>query len=126
MADLLESFRAVVAALDEARVPFAVPSLVAAVNPLGFVRREREPSRLAGCAITMHGLTRVLAGDPDVLVLDVVEVGSGATAEAWAGRETAQWEGRPVTVVSRGGLVALKRLRSSPQDQADIAALGEP
>jgi hypothetical protein len=68
----------------------------------------------------------VLAGDPDVLILDVIEVGSGAPAEAWAGRETAQWEGRPVSVVSRRGLVALKRLRNSAQDQADIAALEEP
>ena len=153
MADLLETFRAVVAALDEARVPFAVcgglamsiharpratididllapaetiPALVTALEPLGFVRREREPSRLAGGAVTMYPLTRVLAGDPDVLVLDVIEVGSGAPAEAWSGRETAQWEGRSVSVVSRRGLAALKRLTNSPQDRADIAALEEP
>jgi hypothetical protein len=150
--DLLESFRAVVAALDEARVPFAVcgglamsiharpratididllapaeaiPTLAAALEPLGFARREREPSRLAGGAVIMHRLTRVLAGDPDVLVLDVIEVGSGASAQAWSGRETVRWEGRPMTVVSRRGLVALKRLRNSPQDRADIAALEE-
>lgn len=153
MADLLETFRAVVAALDEARVPFAVcgglamsihsrpratididllapaetiPALVTALEPLGFVRREREPSRLAGGRVAMHHLTRVLAGDPEVLILDVIEVGSGASAEAWAGRETAQWEGRPITVVSRRGLVTLKTLRNSPQDRADIAALEEP
>ncbi len=153
MADLFQSFRAVVAALDEARIPFAVcgglamsiharpratididllvpaeavPPLVAALEPLGFVRREREPTRLAGGTVTMHCLTKVGAGDPDVLVLDVLEVGSGGTAEAWAGREAAQSEGHPVTVVTRGGLVALKRLRNSPQDQADIAALEEP
>lgn len=153
MADLFESFGAVVAALDEAQVPFAVcgglamsiharpratididllapaeaiPALVTALELLGFVRREREPSRLAGGAITMHRLTRVLAGDPEVLILDVIEVGSGAPAQAWSGRETVQWEGRPVNVVSRCGLAALKRLRNSPQDQVDIAALEEP
>ena len=62
----------------------AIPALVTALEPLSFLRREREPSRLAEGAVIMHRLTRVLAGDPDVLVLDVVEVGSGATAVAWA------------------------------------------
>jgi len=59
-----------------------------------------------------------------VLVLDVIEVGPGATDAAWQTRTSAQWEGQSVTVVSREGLIALKRLRGSPQDVADIATLG--
>ena len=56
----------------------------------------------------------------------MIEVRPGAAAEAWAGRETVEWAGKRVSVVSRQGLIALKRLRSSAQDQADIAALEEP
>jgi len=44
----------------------------------------------------------------------------------WEGREEVQWEGLPVRVVSRDGLIALKRLRGSRQDVADIERLSEP
>ena len=57
------------------------------------------------------------------MVLDVIEVQPGATARAWQTRTSAEWEGHPVTVVSRDGLIGLKRLRSSPQDIADITLL---
>ena len=151
MASLLESFRAVIEALGQAGVPFAVcgglamsiharprttididllvppdavPRLVEAVRPLGFVAREKAPARLAGGRIVMHRLSRIVPGDPDVLMLDVIEIGA-AVAAAWADRESAIWDGHQVTVVSRAGLIALKRLRNSAQDQADIAALEE-
>jgi hypothetical protein len=148
--NLFESFRGMVAALSEASVPFAVcgglamsiharpratididllaptdaiEHLVEALRPIGFVRREQSPTRLAEGRIVMHRLTQVLPGDLDVLILDIIEVGSGITAEAWAGREMADWEGHRLPVVSREGLIALKRLRNSAQDQADIQAL---
>ena len=59
----------------------------------------------------MHRLTKVVAGDPDVMMVDVIEVQPGVTSEAWDSRVTAHWEKGPVTVVSRQGLIALKRLR---------------
>ncbi len=151
MPSLLESFRDVVDALERAAVPFAVcgglamsiharprttididllapaqeiPRLVAAVAPLGFVAREKAPTRLSGGRIVMHRLSRIDPGDPDVLLLDVIEA-TGEAAAAWADRETTTWEGRAVAVVSRAGLIAMKRLRNSAQDQADIAALEE-
>lgn len=150
MPSLFESFRLVVAALTEASVPFAVcggiamsiherpratididllapadqiPRLVEALRPVGFLRREPTPTRLAQGQIVMHRLTWVVPGDLDVLILDVIEVGPGATAEAWAGREVADWEGHRLPVVSREGLIALKRLLNSAQDRADIQAL---
>lgn len=153
MPNLFENFRAVVEALNEASVPFAVwgglamsiharpratididlpapadamPRLVETLKPLGFLPRDRpSPSRLAQGRIVMHRLTKVVPGDPDVLILDVIEVQPGATARAWAGRETVEWERQSVMVISREGLIALKRLRNSAQDQADIAALEE-
>ncbi|HUG35439.1 MAG TPA: nucleotidyl transferase AbiEii/AbiGii toxin family protein [Candidatus Limnocylindrales bacterium] len=150
MPDLFESFSDVIAALGAASVPFAVcgglavsiharpratvdidllvppeaiASLVEALAPLGFQRRERTPTRLAGGQIVMHRLTRIVPGDAEVLMLDVIEASAGVPGAAWEGRVTRNWTGQSVSVVSREGLVALKRLRGSPLDLADIAEL---
>jgi hypothetical protein len=150
MPNLFEEFRAIVGALGGARVayaicgglamsihahpratididllapPAAVDMIVDVLAPHGFVRRERAPTRLAAGAVVMHRLTKIVPGDPDVLTLDVIEVRPGTTESAWQSRTSAEWEGHPVTVVSRAGLIALKRLRGSPQDIADIAVL---
>jgi hypothetical protein len=150
--DLFEEFRAVAAALSRAAVPFAVcgglavsihgrpratvdidllaprdaiTALAAALAPLGFARREREPARLAGGQVVMHRFTKVVPGDPEVLCLDVIEVQAGVTARVWESRETVEWEGGILSVVSRQGLIAMKRLRGAPQDLADIQALEE-
>jgi aminoglycoside-2''-adenylyltransferase len=150
MPNLFEEFRTIVGALDGARVsyaicgglamsihaqpratididvlapPDAVEKIVDALAPHGFVRRERMPARLAEGAVVMHRLTKIVAGDPDVLSLDVIEVRPGATEDAWQTRTSAEWEGHSLTVVSRAGLIGLKRLRGSPQDIADIALL---
>ena len=152
MPSLFEEFRAVVHALADARLAYAVCGGIAmsihahpratididllaptdavagiadALRPLGFVRRERAPARLAGGAVVIHPLTKIVPDDPDVLVLDIIEIRPGATETAWQTRTTAEWEGYLVTVVSRAGLIALKRLRSAPQDLADIRILEE-
>lgn len=152
MPNLFEEFRAIVGALGRAGAPYAIcggiamsiharpratididllapPDSLAAIAdalaPLGFARRESTPTRLAGGQVVMHRLTKIVPGDPDVLVLDVIEVRPGATEAAWQTRAGAEWEAHPVTVVSRAGLIGLKRLRGSPQDIADIAALEE-
>lgn len=150
MPNLFEEFRAVVGALTRAGVPYAVCGgiamsihaypratididllappdavmrIVDALVPRGFILLERAPTRLAKGEVVMHRLTKIVPSDPDVLVLDVIEVQPGATARAWQTRTSAEWEGHPVTVVSRDGLIGLKRLRSSPQDIADITLL---
>jgi hypothetical protein len=150
MPNLFEEFRAVVAALGGARIPYAIcggiamsvhahpratididllaPSeavvkIVEVLSPHGFVRRERTPARLAEGEIVMHRLTKIVPEDPEVLILDVIEVRPGVTENAWQTRTGAEWEGHSVTVVSRTGLIGLKRLRGSPQDIADITLL---
>lgn len=150
MPNLFEEFRAVVGALTRAGVPYAVCGgiamsihaypratididllappdavmrIVDALVPRGFILLERAPTRLAKGEVVMHRLTKIVPSDPDVLVLDVIEVQPGATARAWQTRTSAEWEGHPVTVVSRDGLIGLKRLRGSPQDIADITLL---
>ena len=43
----------------------------------------------------------------------------------WDSRVQANWEGGKLSVVSREGLIALKKLGGRPQDLADISALTE-
>jgi Aminoglycoside-2''-adenylyltransferase len=150
MPNLFDEFRAIVSALGGARVPYAVcgglamsihahprttididllapaeavAAIVDVLAPHGFVRRERTPTRLAAGAVVMHRLTKIVAGDPEVLTLDVIEIRPGATESAWQSRICADWEGHSVTVVSRAGLIGLKKLRGSAQDVADITVL---
>ena len=40
----------------------------------------------------MHRLTKIVQGDPEVLLLDVIEASPGAPARAWETRVTAEWE----------------------------------
>jgi hypothetical protein len=152
MPNLFEEFRTIVAALGAARVPYAIcggiamsihtrpratndidplapPAAVASIAdsplPCGFVRHERAPTQLANGEVVMHRLTKIGPGDPEVLLLNVIEVHPGATERAWQARMDSDWEGQSVTVVSRAGLIGLKRLRGSPQNIADIALLQE-
>jgi hypothetical protein len=148
--NLLSEFRAVVAALDDMGVPFAIcgglamsihahpratididllvptgslPELKIALRPLGFEQRESAPTRFADGEVVMHRLIKIDPTDPEVLILDVIEARPGTTGNAWETRESLGWEGRRVSVVSRAGLARLKRLRGSAQDLADIAVL---
>ena len=57
-----------------------------------------------------------------LLSLDLIVVGD-ALESVWASRVVAQWNERAVRVVSRDGLVAMKRIAGRPQDVADIAVL---
>ena len=153
MPNLFEEFRAIVVAFGAARIPYAicggiamsiharpratididllappaaVTSIADALLPRGFVRREHTPTLLAGGEVVMHRLSKIAPGDPEVLLLDVIEVRPGATERAWQTRIDSEWEGQSLTVVSRAGLIGLKRLRGSPQDIADIALLEAP
>ena len=111
--------------IDLLAPPAAVASIADAVLPRGFVRREETPTLLAAGEVVMHRLSKIVPGDPEVLLLDVIEVRPGATERAWQTRIDTEWEGQSMTVVSRAGLIGLKRLRGSPQDVADIALLEE-
>src|SRR6266850_244827 len=59
-----------------------------------------------------------------VLSLDMLLV-TPQIQEIWDSRVQAEWEGGKLSVVSRRGLIALKKLSGRPQDLADISALME-
>ncbi|HEX6095757.1 MAG TPA: hypothetical protein VF432_05475 [Thermoanaerobaculia bacterium] len=149
MLDLEEELRCVLGVLDEAAIPYALcGGLAVAVHghpratiDIDLLVREDGVARatdLAGTlgftfkagpmtfhdgAVPIHRVTKIDA-DGDTLMLDMLVV-TAQTEQVWLTREVREWSGRPISVVSREGLIALKRLRSSAQDLADIAALTE-
>ena len=55
----------------------------------------------------------------DVLCLDLLLVTDGVK-DVWESRESVRYQGRPMSVVSRDGLIKLKKRAGRPQDLADI------
>jgi hypothetical protein len=71
--------------------------------------------------IRVHRVSRV--EHRDLVTLDLLEVG-GVLDEVWRSRVALEWQGGTLHVVSRDGLMAMKRLAGRPQDLADLEALG--
>jgi hypothetical protein len=148
--DLYEEFNSIVAALDEHGIDYAVcGGLAMAVHGLPratvdidllilgqSVEEVRELARTLGYTIEAFPMTfsrgaveirRVSKIDRDsgiVLSLDMLLV-TPEIVEIWQSRTEVAWEAGSLWVVSRRGLIALKSLRSSAQDLADIERLKE-
>jgi hypothetical protein len=148
--DLIEELRSIIAALEAARVEFAVcGGLAVAIHvapratldvdlllPMSQLERSKEiarglgygiesgPMRFSGGAVEIHRLSKPDSETGDLLSLDLLVVTAGLE-EVWASRERIRWEHGVVPVVSRSGLIAMKRLRGSGQDLDDIRALEE-
>ena len=152
MLDLVDELCALVRALDAEGVEFAVcGGLAVAVHarpratvdvdllvPLEQIGGAREIAQRLGYrldagalvlrkgVIEIHRLSKPDPESGDLLSLDLLLV-TPALASVWEGRERIEWEHGTLPVVSRTGLIAMKRLRASGQDLDDIRALeGEP
>ena len=152
MQDLYGEFKALILAFHAAGIPYAVCGGLAfaihvqprATVDMDFLIREADVPRcqqiLMDMGYTPHPKLMVFAGGAvriqrlwkpqeqggDVLMVDFLLANDEAMPGVWGGREEMQWEGLPVWVVSRQGLVILKRLRGSKQDIADMERLGDP
>ena len=148
MLDLLDEFRALVSALDGAHVDFAVcGGLAVAVHARPRATLDIDlllpREQLAGAGAVARALGyRIEAGDMvvrkdvveihrlskpdpetgDLLSLDLLLV-TPALESIWESRERVEWEHGTLPVVSRSGLVQMKRLRGSGLDLDDIRAL---
>jgi hypothetical protein len=71
-------------------------------------------------ARTVHRVSKMDEGE--LLTLDLIIV-AGPLEGVWRDRVLVEWEGRRVPVVSRVGLLSMKRLAGRPKDLLDIAAL---
>lgn len=148
MFDLLSEFRKLVAALERSQIEYALcgglamaiygraratvdidllllseslgPALTIATE-LGYNIRGLDMSFAKG-AIEIRRVSKIDAESGHVLSLDLLLV-TPEIQGIWDARVKADWQDGTLSVVSRDGLIALKSLRNSAQDQADIAAL---
>jgi hypothetical protein len=73
-------------------------------------------------AIRVYRLTRVPTGAADAVVLDLLLV-TPQVKEVWDDRRRLEWERGMLSVVSPQGLITLKSMRRSGQDEDDIEHL---
>ena len=148
--DLADEFRALVAALDTAGIDFAVCGGLAVaihaepratmdidlllprelidatkevVRGLGY-KIEAGPMVVRPGVVEMHRMSKPDEESGDLLSIDFLLV-TPELEPVWASRERIGWEHGELPVVSRKGLIQMKRLRGSGQDLDDIRALGE-
>jgi len=150
MLDLYDELRNLIAALDEHKIQYALCGGIAmaiynrprATVDIDLLIGEDSLSKVIEVAkalkYTVRGLDLTLANDTIeirrvskidqetgfVLSLDMLLV-TPQIQQIWDSRVQASWEGGKLSVVSREGLIALKRLSGRPQDLADISALME-
>ena len=91
----------------------------AAARTLGFTL-ESGRMTFSASGVEIQRLTKVASGDH--LMIDLMLVNE-ATRSAWESRHSVAFEDGRVSVVSREGLVGLKKKAGRPQDLADIARL---
>jgi hypothetical protein len=104
--------------------PVDAARIVRAVEPIGYTLDAGEFS-FGGCGPHARRVRRIGKTEgSEVLTLHLVLLPPWL-AEVWESREVIEWEGRELTVVSREGLVSMKRIAGRPQDLADIAKLTE-
>ena len=147
MFDLFNEFRSLVAAFHRNQIDYALcgglamaiygraratvdidilllsDSLDAAKNiarELGY--NIRGLVSFAKSAIEIRRLSKIDSESGQVLSLDFLLV-TPQIQEVWDRRVKAEWQDGTISVVSREGLIALKSLRNSVQDEADIAVL---
>ncbi|HEV2022290.1 MAG TPA: hypothetical protein VGQ94_07140 [Terriglobales bacterium] len=148
MASLYDELKALVAALNQEQVPYALcGGLAMAVH--GFVRATEDidllvqrgdierilsiasrfgytlrskPMVFEGGSMEIHRVVKVLGEDEDPLMLDLLLV-TPALEEVWQAREWKEWQEGAFWVVSREGLIRLKSGRASNIDLEDLRRL---
>ncbi len=150
MLDIYDELRALVAKLDESKIDYALcggmamgvhgrarttididllipaESLEAVMvvgKNLGYNIHGKELS-FANGSIEIRRMSKIDPASGDLLSLDLLLV-TPQILKIWDSRVDADWDDGRLSVVSRDGLIKLKRLRNSEQDLADIKALEE-
>jgi hypothetical protein len=145
--DFFQEFKNLSAALDAGGVDYAICGGVAlaihgvprATQDIDLLLRPEDLGRfravVRACGFTLESLPMDFASGITIqrftklvadqhLMLDVLLVG-GVLTSIWAGRQSAEYEGGQVRVVSREGLIALKLAAARPQDLVDVQRLQE-
>lgn len=150
MLDLYEELRSLIAALDKHAIEYALcggiamaifgrpratvdidllilaeslDEMIEVAKALDYTIRGLDMS-FASEAIEIRRISKIDQETGFVLSLDMLLV-TPQIQEIWDSRVRADWEGGKLSVVSRDGLIALKKLGGRPQDFADISTLME-
>lgn len=150
MFDLYSELRKLISALDQDRIDYALcggiavavyghpratvdidllilseslDRVIAIATGLGYTIRGLEMTFSNG-AIEIRRVSKIDSETGNVLSLDLLLV-TPEIRDVWNSRMEADLEGGTLSVVSREGLIGLKNIRGSAQDQADISALLE-
>jgi hypothetical protein len=150
MLDLYEELRSLIAALDEHKIEYALcggiamaifgrpratvdidllilaeslDEMIEVAKALDYTIRGLDMS-FASEAIEIRRISKIDQETGFVLSLDMLLV-TPQIQKIWDSRVRADWEGGKLSVVSRDGLIALKKLGGRPQDFADISTLME-
>jgi len=150
MLDLYEELQSLIAALDQHEIDYALcggiamaiydrpratvdidllivadslDDVVEVAKTLEYTVRGLDMT-FANDAIEIRRVSKIDAETRIVLSLDLLLV-TPEIQQIWDARVRANWEGGTLSVVSREGLIALKKLSGRPQDLADISALME-
>ncbi len=101
--------------------PEEVEAIEATLEVLGYVIKA-DPMTSSVGAIHIQRVSKIDAADDDNLAVDLLLV-SPETIGVWNSRESLTWRDQPLPVVSREGLIALKRLRATDMDLVDIGRM---
>ena len=150
MLDLYDELKSITACFDAEGVPYALcgglamavygltratvdidllipeKSLEAATSAAGALgyTTSAAPMNFAGGAVQIRRISKLDPDTGDLLMLDLILV-TAALDEVWRTRVEVEWEQGSLWVVSREGLISLKKLRRSGRDLDDIVSLGE-
>jgi hypothetical protein len=109
--------------IDLLILPADIPKAKQALQSAGFGFSNPEPLVLPhgqADSLKIHRMLR-MEGE-EHLILDLIEANESLQS-VWNTKQDYAWEGRSIHVVSREGLVHMKRKAGRPQDLADIANL---
>lgn len=146
MIDVYTEFTAIVRALEDAEIEYALCGALAlavygaprATKDIELIARREDEARLrevvrgagfvfealpmvfAGSGIEVQRFTKLIEGRP--LMLDVLWLGAALQA-IWEDRQRLPWKEGTLSVVSRDGLITLKLTAGRPQDLVDIQSL---
>lgn len=96
-------------------------SALAVAESLGYAFRA-QPMTFSEGAVEIRRISKIDPDTEELLPLDFLLITSAIT-RVWDDRRKVSWEAGDLWVASREGMIALKELRGSKQDLADIEHL---
>ena len=108
--------------IDFLVLPDDMARISAALSPLGYTLHSGGLPFDVGGVHERHIVRISKAEGQDVLTLDFLLL-PGFLQGVWETREVYSWRGRRIWVVSRSGLIAMKRVAGRPRDRADLEEL---